>query len=288
MIKFEKFNKKVIKALPHNLVSHDEEADALPCMTLSEKWAFKSILNQEKITLSTKLNVQGKAKPKTQLETPINNSRITRLPQEILLRIANNLDFHGNQNIVPLALTCRHFYLLFCNDIKRVDLRQLICPCTNNDLPQFDMDHDHMPKCRPCPLWSCIEDWSGLGGYLYCSGRHNYCCPGQSKLKECYWLSRDRGYLPWPIETRGQTIIRIKNQEEAARSLCHALSVGLFIKVSALCDVKADFFIGRAKTSHYAVPSLKSILCELDRQARHCWGKEMMLNYSEWREMIGF
>lgn len=198
-------------------------------------------------------------------KTPISNFHITRLPQELLLRIANNLDFYGSQNIVPLALTCRNFYLLFSDDIERVNLKQLICPCTNNDLPQFDMDHDHMPMCRPRPLWSCIEDWNGLEGYLYSSGRHDYYCPRKSKLKDCYyWSSQDRLHLPWPIQTRWQTVIRIKNQEEAARSLCHALSVGIFIKVSALCDVKADFLIVRAKTSHYAVTNLKIILCELD------------------------
>ncbi|KAF7903130.1 hypothetical protein EAE99_012156 [Botrytis elliptica] len=284
-----KLNKKVTKALPTNRATHDGEYAALHCMTLSEKSDFKRTLNQEKITLSTKLNVQGGSKPKAQFGTPITNSHITRLPQELLLRIASNLDFHGSQNTVPLALTCRSFYLLFSDDIKRVNLKQLICRCTNNDLPQHDMDHVHMPKCRPRPLWSSIEDWTGLEGYLYASGRHDHCCPRQSKLKDCYyWSPRDRLHLPWPIETRGQTTIRIKNQEEAARSLCHALSVGIFIKVSALCDTKTDFFIGRAKTCHYAVPSLKRIQGDLDRQTRHCWGKEMMLDYSEWREMIGF
>ncbi|KAF7934649.1 uncharacterized protein EAE98_002694 [Botrytis deweyae] len=238
-----RLNKKVTKALPANRATYDEEAAALHCMTLSEKLDFKRTLNQEKIALSTKLNVQGGSKTKTQFGTPISNSHISRLPQEVLLRIASNLDFHGSQNIVSLALTCRSFYLLFSDDIKRVNLKQLICRCTNSDLPQHDMDH---------------EDWTGLEGYLYASGRHDHCCPRQSKLKDCYyWSPRDRLHLPWPIETRGQTTIRIKNQEEATRSLCHALSVGLFIKVSALCDTKTDFFIGRAKTCHYAVPSLK-------------------------------
>lgn len=59
MISLGKVNKKVTKALPANRAIHDEEATALNCVTLSEKLDFKRMLNQEKITSSTRLNVQG-------------------------------------------------------------------------------------------------------------------------------------------------------------------------------------------------------------------------------------
>ncbi|TGO38268.1 hypothetical protein BHYA_0078g00200 [Botrytis hyacinthi] len=61
-------------ALTANRAIHDEEIVALLFMTLSEKFEFKRMLNQEKITLSTKLNVQGRSKPKPQSETLTSNS----------------------------------------------------------------------------------------------------------------------------------------------------------------------------------------------------------------------
>ncbi|KAF7959437.1 hypothetical protein EAE96_001054 [Botrytis aclada] len=289
MIKLIKLNKKSTKTLPNNPTIHDEGSATLHRMTLNEQWEFKKVIDQEKITLSTNLNVQGKSKPKNQFQTPMSKYNITKLPHEVLLRISSNLDFHGNQNLVPLALTCRSFYLLFSNNIKRVNLCDPTCRCTKNNLPRYDMDNDHMPSCRPRPLWSCLEDWTGFEGYRYVSGRHNFCCPRESKLKNgSYRLSPNGAYVPWPIETRAQTTLRIKNQEEAARSLCHALSVGVFIKVSAYYELKAEFSRCRGKTNHYVVPTSKTILCVLDRQARHCWGKDMMLDYAEWRDMIGF
>ncbi|TGO43829.1 hypothetical protein BCON_0821g00010 [Botryotinia convoluta] len=65
MIKSTKVNKKNTKILPDNPVVQGEEVSALHCVTLKEQLAFVRMMKNKKIRLSTKLNVQGKAKPKT-------------------------------------------------------------------------------------------------------------------------------------------------------------------------------------------------------------------------------
>ncbi|TGO15604.1 hypothetical protein BTUL_0038g00340 [Botrytis tulipae] len=78
MVRLGKANRKVTMGLPASRAIHDEDAATLHCMNLSEKLDFKRMLNQEKITLSTKLNVQGRTKPKLSLRLP----QATPIPQD--------------------------------------------------------------------------------------------------------------------------------------------------------------------------------------------------------------
>lgn len=220
-------------------------------------------------------------------------AQITKLPIEVVYQIGNELGACGCQNKVPLALTCRRLYDIFRNDIVRVHMQDPICRCRIHNGP-IEVTKDYWGRaskiccrsqsCQLMPLWRLLEDWSGLHGYRYCSGYHNNRCSQESRFghihprSQFHIPSRARRYVPWSNLTRA----RIARQEAASKLLCHSLSSGLFIRCSPVQVPRR-----RNVTFQHSVPSTKRIRCELNRQARHCWAKEMMLAYSEWREMVG-
>ncbi|KAF7877395.1 hypothetical protein EAF04_001075 [Stromatinia cepivora] len=271
------------KAPPDEQTIHDER---LALMSFDQQAAFLTKIHGHDLRMSS-----TKPKPKARFQLQPNKARLARLPTEIISRIGNELGRCGCQNKVPLALTCHRFYLLFCNDIVWVHMEDLICLCPINTGPMKEVGPcnnaaNHGVGCRYRPLWRLLEDWSGLHGYRYCLGRHSNCCSRRSKLLRRWPITFDFATtggifnlrVPWLHQTR----LRVEHQEAVDRRLCRSLSSGLFIRCAPQKTPRH-----RTVKFLYSVPSTKRIECELDRQARHCWAKEMMLAYSEWRDMSG-